>query len=173
MTRYTNIGRKRSYIEAGFSEDKAENEDATEILPTVDNAEITTGDTQPTKKKRKRTKHKPDNCEKAPVNVVSGGGANEGETRDEDQEVKNAYKNRDKNRKDNVPNTVVLGTSNDTGADEDDFHTFKRMSAEVDFEERHETRAKKKADVKMGVMSKTVKSFASAPLAGAKKVIFF
>lgn len=33
-------------------------------------------------------------------------------------------------------NTTFLGTGSEAGADEDDFHTFKRISAEVDKEQK-------------------------------------
>ncbi|KAI5118233.1 hypothetical protein M0805_008869 [Coniferiporia weirii] len=77
-------------------------------------------------------------------------------------------------KQDNVASTVLVGTGHSTGADEDDFHTLKRMNVEVDMEERAETKAKRQADVKMGVMSKTIKSFATvAPSAAKKKVVVF
>ena len=69
---------------------------------------------------------------------------------------------------------VFAGTGTEAGADEDYFHTIKRRTAEADREERTESRALKKLDVKIGAMSKTMKSFASQPPTSAKKkVVFF
>ncbi|PAV18431.1 zf-cchc type zinc finger [Pyrrhoderma noxium] len=55
-------------------------------------------------------------------------------------------------KQDNAGTAVILGTGGDAGADEDDFHTFKRMKTEVDVEEEREKRAFKKADVKVGAV---------------------
>lgn len=70
-------------------------------------------------------------------------------------------------------NTVVFaGTGREAGADEDDFHTIKRKAVEVDREERTESRAINKLDIKVGAMSKTIKSFVTTP-AATKKIVFF
>jgi zinc finger CCHC domain-containing protein 9 len=42
-----------------------------------------------------------------------------------------------------VNNTAFLGTGAEAGADEDDFHTFKRKSAEVDKEQKVAERVQK------------------------------
>lgn len=63
-------------------------------------------------------------------------------------------------------------------ADEDDFHTFKRINAQVDHEEKREDRAKKReaALVGVGAVSKKVVNI-GAPVSGGqakpKKVVFF
>ena len=42
--------------------------------------------------------------------------------------------------------TVFVGTGQEGGADEDDFHTFKRRTLEVDKAEKVEEKVKRKAD---------------------------
>ena len=42
-----------------------------------------------------------------------------------------------------VEKTAFLGTGTEAGADEDDFHTFKRKSAEVDKEQKAVERSQK------------------------------
>ncbi|PCH37411.1 hypothetical protein WOLCODRAFT_128311 [Wolfiporia cocos MD-104 SS10] len=69
--------------------------------------------------------------------------------------------------------TVFLGTGNGAGADEDDFHTFRRRNAEVDKLERIEERVKKQANMKVGAHSGTVKSYAKKPIASTRKVVYF
>lgn len=70
--------------------------------------------------------------------------------------------------------TVLVGTGGEAGADEDDFHTFKRVNAEVDKAEKAEERAKRRAEVKVGAHSGVVKAFGDAPPATKKKkVVFF
>ncbi|KAI0650004.1 hypothetical protein C8Q79DRAFT_941885 [Trametes meyenii] len=77
-------------------------------------------------------------------------------------------------KKEVAATTVVLGTGREAGADEDDFHTFKRINAEVDQAEKAEERAKRRAEVKVGAHSGVVKAFGnSAPAAKKKKVVFF
>ncbi|KAI0751341.1 hypothetical protein C8Q80DRAFT_1218106 [Daedaleopsis nitida] len=70
-------------------------------------------------------------------------------------------------------NTLFVGTGQGGGADEDDFHTFKRMTVEVDKSERSEVKAKRKAEVKVGAHSGVVKAFGAAPAAKKKKVVVF
>ncbi|KAI0676848.1 hypothetical protein C8Q78DRAFT_1149198 [Trametes maxima] len=77
-------------------------------------------------------------------------------------------------KKEVAATTVVLGTGREAGADEDDFHTFKRINAEVDQAEKAEERAKRRAEVKVGVHSGVVKAFGNAaPATKKKKVVFF
>ena len=68
---------------------------------------------------------------------------------------------------------MFVGTGQAAGADEDDFHTFKRGKVEVDKAEKAETKAKRKAEVKVGAHSGVVKAFGSAPTEKKKKVVIF
>lgn len=87
MTRYTNVGRKRTHLDAGFSGDKQDVEDEPAVAEPAEQP-------QPAKK-RKHTKHKqPTEGEKTPAVVPI-----EREQKAEDSEVRNAYMNRDENRK--------------------------------------------------------------------------
>ncbi|KAI0663034.1 hypothetical protein C8Q70DRAFT_955538 [Cubamyces menziesii] len=77
-------------------------------------------------------------------------------------------------KKEVTATTVLVGTGGEAGADEDDFHTFKRVNAEVDKAEKAEERAKRRAEVKVGAHSGVVKAFGDAPPATKKKkVVFF
>ena len=66
-----------------------------------------------------------------------------------------------------------LGISEAVGADEDDFHAIKRIKNDIDREEKVEDRAKRKADFKVGVVSQTVRSYATKPPPSKKKVVTF
>ena len=72
-----------------------------------------------------------------------------------------------------VANTLFVGTGQGGGADEDDFHTFKRMTVEVDKSEKLEEKAKRKAGVKVGAHTGVVKAFGDAPAPKKKKVVVF
>ncbi|KAH7923147.1 hypothetical protein BV22DRAFT_1015989 [Leucogyrophana mollusca] len=77
-------------------------------------------------------------------------------------------------RKENNAGTITMfGTGRDAGADEDDFHTFKRRNAEVDKDEKREEKTKRLVDVKAGVHTGTVKAFGKPPAAAPKKVVHF
>ncbi|KIP06997.1 hypothetical protein PHLGIDRAFT_71798, partial [Phlebiopsis gigantea 11061_1 CR5-6] len=67
---------------------------------------------------------------------------------------------------------VFIGTGGGAGADEDDFHTFKRKTAEVSREEKFDDRRKKLAGMKVGALSGVVKSFGQVTHK-PKKVISF
>lgn len=67
---------------------------------------------------------------------------------------------------------VFVGTGTEAGADEDDFHTFKRKTVEVAKEEKMDERRKKSAAVRVGAFSGEVKSF-SRPAQKPKKVVSF
>ena len=69
--------------------------------------------------------------------------------------------------------TLFVGTGREAGADEDDFHTFKRMTAEVDKSEKAEEKAKKKAGVKVGALSGVVRAFGDTSAPKKKKVVVF
>ncbi|KAF8894327.1 hypothetical protein CPB84DRAFT_1816117 [Gymnopilus junonius] len=68
--------------------------------------------------------------------------------------------------------TTVFGTGKEAGADEDDFHSFKRRTTEIDRDEKKETKLKEMLDVKTGKHSGVVKAFGNAP-APPKKVVVF
>ena len=72
-----------------------------------------------------------------------------------------------------VAKTILVGTGKEGGADEDDFHTFKRTTVEVDKSEKAEMKAKKKAAVKVGAHTGVVKAFGGVPSEKKKKVVFF
>ncbi|KAL6299338.1 hypothetical protein BKA93DRAFT_608332 [Sparassis latifolia] len=77
-------------------------------------------------------------------------------------------------RKKEVASTMLfLGTGREAGADEDDFHTFKRRNAEVDKSEKTEQRVKRQADVKVGVHTGVVRSFGMQPAVTKAKVVYF
>ncbi|RDX53127.1 hypothetical protein OH76DRAFT_1376358 [Lentinus brumalis] len=76
-------------------------------------------------------------------------------------------------KKEVVATTVFVGTGRESGADEDDFHTFKRLTAEVDRSEKVGEKAKKKAGVKVGAHSGVVRAFGDAPAPKKKKVVVF
>lgn len=67
---------------------------------------------------------------------------------------------------------VFVGTGTEAGADEDDFHTFKRKTLEVAREEKADERRKKSAAVKVGAFTGEVKSFGQ-PVQKPKKVVTF
>ncbi|KAJ7594540.1 hypothetical protein C8J56DRAFT_1044275 [Mycena floridula] len=72
-----------------------------------------------------------------------------------------------------VQPSLVIGISDkELGADEDDFHSFKRRKAEVEHLEKRQESAKRQLDVQAGAASGIVKSFAPAP-AAKTKVVFF
>ena len=56
----------------------------------------------------------------------------------------------------------MFGLGREAGADEDDFHTFKRKTIEVDMEEQSEARARKMIKVRAGAHSGIVKAWDSA-----------
>ena len=68
--------------------------------------------------------------------------------------------------------TLFVGTGRGAGADEDDFHTFRRKTVEVSRDESRDERRIKKADIKVAAHSGVVKSFGQAP-AKTKKIVTF
>ncbi|KAH8107790.1 hypothetical protein BXZ70DRAFT_12210 [Cristinia sonorae] len=77
-------------------------------------------------------------------------------------------------RKQEVASTkLFVGTGEQVGADEDDFHSFKRRTAEVSKEEKGEDKVKKMQVVKRGVHSGVVKAFGQVPPAKPRKVVTF
>lgn len=68
---------------------------------------------------------------------------------------------------------VLLGVGHDAGADEDDFHSFRRKNAEVDRDVMTEEKVRKMAKVKAGVHTGIVKAYGTIPSAKPKKVVNF
>lgn len=66
---------------------------------------------------------------------------------------------------------MVIGTAGGAGADEDDFHTFKRTTIALDRAEKREDRVKKMMEVKKGVVSGVVVRAHNAST--KKKVVVF
>ncbi|KAJ7046848.1 hypothetical protein C8F04DRAFT_211898 [Mycena alexandri] len=76
-------------------------------------------------------------------------------------------------KQDSTQDSVMFGTGREAGADEDDFHTFKRRKVEVDYDEKQEVKMKRLIDVKAGAHSGIVKPFGTNPVKPIKKVVFF
>lgn len=73
-------------------------------------------------------------------------------------------------------NPILIGPAMidiNMGADEDDFHTFKRRTAQIQNEEKKEEKAKQRMDIKAGAHSGVVKAFGKSPVAQTKKVVYF
>lgn len=68
--------------------------------------------------------------------------------------------------------TTVLGTGREAGADEDDFHTFKRNTIEIDRDEKKESRLKEMLDIRAGALSGAVKPTGIIPQPTKKVVVF-
>lgn len=69
-------------------------------------------------------------------------------------------------------NTLFLGTGRDAGADEDDFHTYKRNSTQLNKEEKGDQRRKRLQDVKVGAYTGTIKPYGQVPAHKSKVVNF-
>ena len=67
--------------------------------------------------------------------------------------------------------TVVIGTAREAGADEDDFHAFKRTTAELDLTEKREDKTRRMLEIKKGALSGTVVKLGNIPLPGTKKKV--
>lgn len=72
-----------------------------------------------------------------------------------------------------VDSTAVFGTGLEAGPDEDDFHTFKRKTAEVDRDEKQATKMKQILELRAGTHSGVVKAFGKVPTMVKKKVVVF
>ena len=72
-----------------------------------------------------------------------------------------------------VDPTTVLGTGIEAGPDEDDFHTFKRRTAEVDRDEKQAAKMKQMLELRAGAHSGVVKAFGNVPAMAKKKVVVF
>ncbi|KAF5385981.1 hypothetical protein D9615_002625 [Tricholomella constricta] len=70
-----------------------------------------------------------------------------------------------------VETSAILGTGDSAGADEDDFHTFKRQKNELDRDEKREEKMKRPGNLNTGVgVVKVSGKLASVP---SKKVVHF
>lgn len=83
-----------------------------------------------------------------------------------------------KRQQDANQSVMVLGTgSDDAGADEDDFHVFKRRTVDVEKEEKLDERRKKLADVQTALQSQDTlpsrSGLTQAPQKQKKAVVFF
>lgn len=67
---------------------------------------------------------------------------------------------------------MFVGTGGAAGADEDDFHLFKRHTNEVEKEQKFVEKTRKMAVVKLGVHSGKPKAFGDAP-SKPKKIVTF
>ncbi|KAK7692228.1 hypothetical protein QCA50_003853 [Cerrena zonata] len=88
-------------------------------------------------------------------------------------ETTHLAKNCEMRKKDTVATSALFGTGKEAGADEDDFHTFKRRTAEVTRDEKVEERLKKMQNVKVGAHSGIVKGFGAVPASKSTKVVTF
>jgi zinc finger CCHC domain-containing protein 9 len=68
---------------------------------------------------------------------------------------------------------MIIGISREAGADEDDFHMFKRRKAAVEKDEKVEDRVKRSIDLKAGAHTGIVKSFGAPAVKSTKKVVYF
>jgi zinc finger CCHC domain-containing protein 9 len=73
---------------------------------------------------------------------------------------------------DNIDIIAVMSSGDQQGADEDDFHTFKRRRQEVETDTKSEDAKKKMLGLRAGAQSHIVKAFGTAPKP-AKKVVYF
>ena len=71
-----------------------------------------------------------------------------------------------------IATTTLVGTGAEAGADEDDFHTFRRKNLELTKEEKAEERMKKQQALKVGAHSGVVKAF-GRPIQKLQKVVTF
>ncbi|KAF9467430.1 hypothetical protein BDZ94DRAFT_1280427 [Collybia nuda] len=76
-------------------------------------------------------------------------------------------------KRDNVDNSTVLGVSREAGADEDDFHVFKRHTTELNRGEKQEEKIKRSLDIKAGASSGIIKPFGNVSKPSTKKVVHF
>ncbi|PPQ63729.1 hypothetical protein CVT24_004238 [Panaeolus cyanescens] len=74
-------------------------------------------------------------------------------------------------RKKGVDPIAVFGTGREAGADEDDFHTLKRRTIEVDHEVKQADKLKNLMEIKTGVHSGIVKAFGAVAAQTTKKKV--
>lgn len=95
MTRYTNFGRKRTYLEAGFDN----KEPVEEAAPLQEESDVSKErNLTQANKKSKHSKKKNLKENKSDSNIDPGEGSSQETKAEENETVKNAYNNRDKNR---------------------------------------------------------------------------
>ncbi|KAJ7282950.1 hypothetical protein C8J57DRAFT_1463529 [Mycena rebaudengoi] len=75
-------------------------------------------------------------------------------------------------KQDSANDAAMFGTGGEAGADEDDFHTFKRRRTEVDRDEKNEEKVKHLVDARAGAYSGIVKTF-GINVAPPKRWCFF
>lgn len=68
--------------------------------------------------------------------------------------------------------TTVLGTGRDAGADEDDFHMFKRNTTAIERDEKHDTKLKEMLDIRAGALSGSIKPTGIVPQLKKKIIVF-
>lgn len=73
----------------------------------------------------------------------------------------------------NVDGLAVLGTSREAGADEDDFHVFKRRTTEMDRGEKKEEQMRRLTRIGSGAQSSKLTSSGITPQPLIKKVVYF
>jgi zinc finger CCHC domain-containing protein 9 len=73
---------------------------------------------------------------------------------------------------DNVDTLAVMGANDQPGADEDDFHSFRRRRQEVEKETVYQEKKTRLPQVKHGTGSGIAKPFGTA-VKPVKKVVFF
>ena len=67
---------------------------------------------------------------------------------------------------------TVLGTGRDAGADEDDFHIFKRNTTAIERDEKHDAKLKEMLDIRAGALSGSIKATGAFPQSKKKAVVF-
>ncbi|XP_006459613.1 hypothetical protein AGABI2DRAFT_66090, partial [Agaricus bisporus var. bisporus H97] len=75
-------------------------------------------------------------------------------------------------KRDNADTLALMGTSDKPGADEDDFHTFRRNRHEIEKEAIEQEKRTRLLQGKVGARPDIVKPFRTAPIP-TKKVVFF
>jgi zinc finger CCHC domain-containing protein 9 len=66
----------------------------------------------------------------------------------------------------------LVGTGREAGADEDDFHSIRRVQGELDREDKKGAAQKRAANVKVGTFSGVVKAITPKPVVQKKVVTF-
>ncbi|CCL99658.1 uncharacterized protein FIBRA_01678 [Fibroporia radiculosa] len=197
MTRYTDVGRKRTYLQAGLNH-KERRVDLTvqEIRANANqhNAiEMEIKQDEDGLYPQKRRKSKEDTATDGEISLpgesveLTAGPRNEreqtgsGKSRSASSSgSKNTKKDANdkrtlklKNYKEVASAALFLGTGLDAGADEDDFHLFKRRNAEVDRTEKTEERLKRKANIRVGAHTGIIRSFPKRSATPSMKVVKF
>ncbi|KAJ8518605.1 hypothetical protein ONZ45_g4364 [Pleurotus djamor] len=158
MTRITNFRYKRQYVsstEAPIATVELEAQ-PNPVHDDPPEALASSSEPQPPKKKRKRSRSKKSGdvkiADDAAASDEATGAANLEKDLTAPTERTPRQKRRDREKwekerrkKENLDQTAVIGIG-EAGADEDDFHTFKRRKVEVDREEAGVVQKKKSSD---------------------------